>query len=90
MPWFAVQDSDWDWDTADGPAIIVEADTPEDAVKAAYEKSGGFSGCDGCHCKVAEINLIGFMGGGRDVTPEWQWEDFQPLCKDATRFLRGI
>ena len=79
MTWFAVQDSDWDWDQADGQAVLVEADTPENAVKLAYEKTNGFEGCDGVHCKVAELNMVGFMGGGRDQTPDWKWGEFGQL-----------
>ena len=85
MPWYAVQDSDWDWECGDGDAIIVQADSPELAVREAYSKSRGFGGGDGIHCKVAEINLVGFLSGGREMGSPWQWDEYQPINQETDR-----
>lgn len=71
MPYYVLQDEDWDWDTPSDPGIIVEADTPEEAATKALRNLD----CDGIGFKVAEINLIGFIG--------WDFEhgldEFVPL-----------
>lgn len=60
MTWYAVQDSDWDWNSPDGAAAIVDAETPEEAVKLALKSWSDKMG-DGGHLKVATLNLTGFI-----------------------------
>ncbi len=60
MTWYAVQDSGWDWDSADGVAAIVEAETPEDAAKKALQ-NGMAGDADGGDLKVAVLGLVGFV-----------------------------
>ncbi len=64
MPFYAVQDSDWDWAQADGDAVIVEADNPEEAASKAVAKwlEVDAHAFDGAQLKVAPINLMGIIG----------------------------
>ncbi len=60
MTWYAVQDSGWDWDSADGEAVIIEAETPEGAAKNALQ-NGMAGDADGGDLKVAVLDLVGFV-----------------------------
>lgn len=63
--WYAVTDSDWDWDSGeDGGPAIVFAEGPEDAVQKALEvwkKPDGAWDFDGIQVKVALMRTIGFQ-----------------------------
>ena len=73
MPYFALTDSDWPWDDMnEGRPLIVEADTPEEAVKKATELQilsesedekidrSAISG--GVQWKVAQLWNVGLQG----------------------------
>lgn len=82
MNWYAVQDSDWDWNSADGAAAIVLAETPEEAVRMVLETDWA-GDADGGHLKVAELSLAGFVGfdvaDGVVTIEEFQPHDNKPL-----------
>ena len=63
MPFYVLQDSDWDWDAPDFQGVIARADGPREAA----EKIGPTLDCDGANLKVAEVNLIGFIDWERDT-----------------------
>lgn len=52
MKTYLVQDSDWDWLSLDGDAVIVQAETPEEAAIKVCEQWD----CDGACVKISEIN----------------------------------
>lgn len=90
MPYYALTDSDWPFDDKDeGRAIIVHADSPEEAVKLATDelrqedhhfKHGG---AGGIAWNVARLHLEGFQG----VT----WEEFDtPTFDEYVKFSDGI
>jgi len=59
---YALKDLDWPWDDQDeGRAIIVEADTPEGAIKIATERHiKQFPGAGGVTWSVARVDDFGF------------------------------
>lgn len=82
MTWYAIQDSDWDWDSGECPTEIVDADTPEEAVRSLLE-SNPAAWADGGNLKVSELRLAGFAGyeivDGKVVMDEFQPFDDSPL-----------
>lgn len=73
MPYYALTDTDWPWDSQDeGRAIIVQADTPEEAVtkatemqiagEAEAEKIDRTAISGGVCWKVADLADVGFAG----------------------------
>ena len=79
MTFYVIQDSDWDWDDH---GFIVKADSPEQAA----EKIGPTLDADGCHFKVAEINLIGFISWDKETGVE----PFQPLMSRPGLNMAGL
>ncbi|MGV1867170.1 MULTISPECIES: hypothetical protein [unclassified Rhizobium] len=80
MSYYALTDTDWPWDDEhEGRAIVVRADTPEEAVKAATEKHlQEFPGAGGVGWKVARLWNVGFEG----VT----WENDNKPVYDGFQF----
>lgn len=78
MSYYALTDSDWPWDDAgEGRAIVVKADTPEEAVKVATEKMRAEDPHDGGICwKVARLNLVGFEGATWELGKEPVYDGF--------------
>ncbi|MCA0338969.1 MAG: hypothetical protein LCH99_04480 [Proteobacteria bacterium] len=64
MSYYALTDSDWPWDDQDeGRAIVVRADSPEEAVKVATEMHlKECQGAGGIGWKVARLMNVGFEG----------------------------
>jgi hypothetical protein len=62
MSYYALTDSDWPWDDeCEGRAIVVRADTPQEAVRIATEKHiADFPGAGGICWKVASLWNVGF------------------------------
>ena len=83
MTWYAVTDSDWDWDGEDGPAVV-EASSPEEAAKFALAKWDEIDRADGGHMKIAELALVGFIGFDREGA-ETTWDQFAAVKPDADR-----
>lgn len=83
MPTFAVTDSDWDWVTKDGNAVLIEAATPEEAGKKTVEKwkKEGLQ-FDGVHMKIAELKLVGFLGWDREENPDGEFTDLLEVDDD--------
>jgi hypothetical protein len=89
MPYFALTDTDWSWDDQDeGLAIVVNADTPEEAVKKATEihldeYGASRSGIDGgITWKVAQLMGVGFQ--------MVEWTDGVPAYNDEfTNYSAG-
>lgn len=95
MTTYIVTDSDWEWtDNEDGSAcpFIVEADTPEEAVKAAVAQWETEDQLDGLHAKVAVIDTIGFYGCNRpEAGAHLEWDEkFQHLDETPAAELELI
>lgn len=62
MSYYALTDSDWSWDDeSEGRAIVIHADTPQDAVRIATEKHIAENpGAAGICWKVARLWNVGF------------------------------
>ncbi|MBB4348003.1 hypothetical protein [Aliirhizobium cellulosilyticum] len=62
MSFYALTDSDWSWDDeGEGRAIVVHADTPQDAIRIATEKHIAENpGAGGICWKIARLWDVGF------------------------------
>jgi len=82
MSYYALTDSDWSWDDeAEGRAIVVRADTPQDAVRIATEKHIAESpGAGGICWKVARLWNVGFemVDWEDDNKPTYSGFDYYP------------
>jgi hypothetical protein len=82
MSYYALTDSDWSWDDeAEGRAIVVCADTPQEAVKLATEKHiADFPGAGGICWKVARLWNVGFemVDWEDDNKPTYSGFDYYP------------
>ncbi|QWY83673.1 hypothetical protein [Rhizobium phage RHph_X2_26] len=71
MKLYALQDSDWGFDSEEFPAIFVEAESSQEAARLASERlvseSEADSPCGGVHWKIAEVKIVAFCGA--------TWED---------------
>lgn len=78
MSYYALTDSDWPWDDeGEGRAIVVKADTPEEAIKVATEKMRAEDPHDGgIGWKVARLNLVGFEGATWELGEEPVYDGF--------------
>jgi hypothetical protein len=85
MSYYALTDSDWPWDDEhEGRAVVVHADSPEEAVKVATEKHlQEFPGAGGITWKVARLNLVGFQDAS------WE-DDDKPVYDEFTYYSGGI
>lgn len=85
MSYYALKDVDWPWDDEDeGRAIVVRADTPEEAVRLATAKHlAEFPGAGGVTWVVARLNLVAFGDAS------WE-DDNQPVFEALTYYAAGI
>lgn len=85
MSVYALKDVDWPWDDEDeGRAIVVCADTPEEAVRIATEKHlAEHPGAGGVTWDVARLNKVAFGDAS--------WEgDNKPVFAPLTYYSDGI
>lgn len=82
MSYYALTDSDWSWDDqAEGRAIVVRADTPQEAVRVATEMHiSEFPGAGGICWKVARLWNVGFeiVDWEDDNKPNYDGFEFYP------------
>jgi hypothetical protein len=85
MSYYALTDSDWPWDDEhEGRAVVVHADSPQEAVKVATEKHlKEFPGAGGITWKVSRLNLVGFQDAS------WE-DDNKPVYDEFTYYSDGI
>lgn len=99
MSYYALTDSDWPWDDDDeGRAIVVHANTPQDAVRIATEKHIAENpGAGGIDWKVARLWNVGFEGVDWENDNKPNYDGFQfypdgcngPLDAPPAPHLRG-
>lgn len=80
---YALKDLDWPWDDQyEGRAIIVEANTPEEAIQLATERHvKEFPGAGGVTWSIARVDDIGFCDA------EWGGDN-KPIYEAITRYSR--
>jgi hypothetical protein len=83
--WYAVTDSDWDWDTTedgDGAPYIALTVSPLSAAQTAVEAWATAQPnrqFDGGHLKVARVECVGFVGVEQQDDVSFKWDEFQWL-----------
>lgn len=85
MSFYVLKDVDWPWDDEDeGRAIVLKADTPEEAIKIATKMHiAEFPGAGGVTWDVGRLNLVGFGDAS--------WEDDNiPSFESLTYYSKGI
>lgn len=85
MSYYALKDVDWPWDDeTEGRAIVVRADTPEEAVRIATEKHlAEYPGAGGVTWDVSLLHLVAFGDAS------WE-EDNRPVFEALTYYCAGI
>lgn len=80
MTYYALKDSDWAFDDQDeGRAIVVQADTPEEAIsKATAMHIQEYPGAGGVTWEVARLDLVGIGDA--------EWDDDNQPKFEAFRF----
>jgi len=85
MPFYIIQDSDWDWDNDEGgtaPPIIVEAPISELALTLGAVISFGRDKWDGACLMVAEIKASGFQGFERGADGQMVSDKYTSFSSD--------
>lgn len=85
MSYYALKDIDWPWDDeTEGRAIVVRADTPQEAIQIATAKHiTEFPGAGGVTWDVSRLSLVGFGDAS------WE-DDNQPVFDAVTYYADGI
>lgn len=85
MSYYALKDTDWPWDDEhEGRALVVRADTPEEAIQIATARHiAEFPGAGGVTWDVARLNLVAFGDAA------WE-DDNEPQFEELTYYSDGI
>lgn len=72
MKTYLVQDSDWDWQSHDGDAIIIQAETPEEAAIKWGWHWATICNVDGACVKIAEIRQDHIVMFGKNENGQFE------------------